>query len=116
MEKYKQEIVTLLYDFDSSQSDSFTELIVYEPLEELELTDEALKKAKDLRDELKVKDEKLNDKIKSTKFKIKQLWTKLCFNNPDLAEIVASEETSVRDRDDINKTELCRLVSFRDSF
>lgn len=112
MEKYKNDIVALLYDLDMSQSDSFSELIIYESIEELPLSETDLERAKSLRDELKIKDEKLIDQIKSLKYKIKQLWTKLCFNNPELVEIVESnDEINADKKQNHTKTELINMVS-----
>ena len=107
MQTYKDEIVQLFHDLDMSQSDSFSELIIYESIDDLPLSEDDLERAKDLLDQLKVKDKKITEQIHSAKYKIKQLWSKLGFNNPSLVDIV---ETAGEIKN-VNKAELIIMVS-----
>lgn len=108
MSKYKDEIMKLFHDLDMSQSDSFSELIIVESIDELPLSEDDLIKAKELRDQLKIKDEKLTEQIKSIKYKIKQLWSKLSINNESLVNLVESNHNA----ESMNKAQIIALVRF----
>jgi hypothetical protein len=110
MQNLKEEIRQLFNDLDMSQEDSFSELIIVESIDDLPLSENDLKRAKDLLDSLRVKDEKLTEQVKSFKYKIKQLWSKLSISNANLIEIVENDDIN-EDIKDMNKAELIIMVS-----
>lgn len=85
MEKYKHEAMRLC---DELESDSINDNIIYLSVDELPLGEDDLHDAKQLVLCLQAKLDKIHETIRSLKFKIRQLWTKLDINNVELAEMV----------------------------
>lgn len=109
MIEYKNEIMRLFHDLDMSQSDSFSEMIIAEDVDDLLLSESDLFKAKELRDDLRKKNEKMIEKIKSTKFKIKQLWSKLQIENEMLVDLVNNQ--TINDCESENHMTKSKIIS-----
>ena len=88
MEKLKEEIHQLSQDIEVTRSDSFAELILYEQVEQLSLSEEDINRALEFRDDLKrIENETLNE-IRSLRLKIIELWSKLEIENLNLKPIL----------------------------
>ena len=96
MIQLQQEITDLNQELDTSRSDSFVEAIIFESVDNLTLSDEDMRKAIELRDELKRKREILNENIRSLRSKIFELWTKLSIENPEFTAFL-TDNSQTRD-------------------
>lgn len=92
MNKLQEEISTMNVDLEMSSGDSFVEIILFESVDEISLGEKDLKRAVELRDDLKRKHSDLMEKIKSLRVKIKELWTKLNIENVELRKLVNGNE------------------------
>jgi protein regulator of cytokinesis 1 len=77
MHALKDEIVQLSNELETSRSDSFAEMIIYESLDDLKMGEEDLRRAIEFRDDLKRRNVEIVDQIKHYRSKIKELWSKL---------------------------------------
>ncbi len=80
--------------------------------DDLPLGDKDVKRAEELRDHLRRKNEKLTDKIQLTRSKIKQLWSKLNIDNPELVELVNNGIDTVNG-EQLRKSAMIEMVSCR---
>ncbi|CAF1006146.1 unnamed protein product [Brachionus calyciflorus] len=83
MSELQIEIADLNQELETSRTDSFIENIIFESVDNITLSDKDMKKAYELRDELKRKREILKETIRSLRSKIVELWTKLNITNPE---------------------------------
>lgn len=81
MNTLKETIISLTNDLEVSRSDSFAELIVFESIDELPLSEKDLVKAAEFCDELERKNRDALEQIRSLRNRIKELWTKLNIEN-----------------------------------
>jgi hypothetical protein len=88
MEDLKEEIVHLSEDIDMSRSDSFAELILFESVDALSLSEQDINRALTFRDDLKRKDNETLNEIRSLRAKIMELWSKLEIENLNLKSIL----------------------------
>lgn len=88
------EITELNQELETSRSDSFVEAIIFESVDNLNLGEQDMEKAIELRDQLKHKKVVLNDKIRLLRGKIMELWSKLNIDNTDVLDILSDNEQS----------------------
>jgi protein regulator of cytokinesis 1 len=77
MNSLKAEIVSLHDDLEISQSDSFTEQLIFEKIEDITVGEKDVQRARDFRDSLVRKNNEIIDQIRSLRSRIKDLWSKL---------------------------------------
>jgi hypothetical protein len=94
----------------SQTDDSFSEKIIFEATDDLPLSENDILQARQLRDHLKRKDEKLTEKIKATGLKIKQLWAKLNIEKVDTIELLMDGKNTV-DGEQVRKSKIIEIVS-----
>lgn len=96
MTQLQVEIGNLNQELDLSRSDSFVENIIFESVDNITLSDKDMRRAIELRDELKKKREILNENIRSLRVKITELWTKLSIENQDVRHLL-SDNKEIKD-------------------
>lgn len=94
MIKLQIEITQLNQELETSRSDSFVEAIIFESVDNLNLGEQDMEKAIELRDQLNQKRVALNDKIRFLKGKIIELWSKLNIENTDILDLLSDNNES----------------------
>jgi hypothetical protein len=88
MQKIKDEVTELSQDLDVSGSDSFAEIILFESIDEMQLSEAELSRAGEFREHLRAKNLQVVSDIKDFRIKICELWAKLDIENLNLKPIL----------------------------
>ena len=91
--KIKENIESFCEELDLSHSDSFTEMVLFESIDIVPLSDEHMKRAHEVLDGMKTRDKELSVEIKNLRSKIIELWTKLSIENPEMRELVIDKNS-----------------------
>ena len=110
MNELQEEIRQFSNNLDVSHSDSFTETLIMEPVEELCLSERDLERARQLRDELKKRDDELSAEIRSLRVRVKELWFKLGIENQELRQAVSSDDAVIESRNIGSKSALAKKL------
>jgi hypothetical protein len=94
MTEYQQQCAYFYNELNVSQSDSFSEQLLFEPPETMTLSANDMERASGFLEELKHKHSAAQDEIRTLRFKIKELWEKLKIDNLNLKEIVINNSTN----------------------
>lgn len=98
MTSLKNEIVQLNLDLDMPTNGEFSDMIMAETIEKIPLGADDLKQARELRDELKHKDNLMINEINTLRVKIRELWSKLGIGNESIHDLVMSDQFTEQKR------------------
>lgn len=80
-----------MHELDLSHSDSFGEMIIFESADTLPLSENHIKRAHKLCEDLKHQDIELSGDIRTMRAKIIELWQKLNIENPEVSPIIVEK-------------------------
>ena len=116
MIEFKNEIIDLYRILDMKKFDIFIENLVTKQEDELNLTENDLKRALQIRDDLKGKYSELMNEIKCLANRIKYLWSQLDIKNQAVADLISNCQEFDLKLEKLNKNEVlvmvCIIIAF----